>query len=369
MRLGIDVSTYFEELEHGAKYFDGAKEIDPIAEFHKNGADIMRIRVWVDPHGEHGEPYLAGTCDTANYVKLAQLSQKKGYKIMLDFHYSDFWCDPGKQFLPKKWRGMSLEQLVDEVYRYTVEVCTVSRENGIAPEYIQVGNEITNGILWPLGQLMGGENGTERTNYKAFCDLLKAGVRGCREIFPQSKLILHLERSYDQAVYNEFFTNMVKFGVDYDVIGFSYYPSWHGTFEQLFANIDMCKKFGKEEMIVETGYPFTGEDYVQGVDDVHLCVAGNGLLPESFSEQYPLTPKGQKDFTQTLLGLAEQHGVSAVCWWEPLWLPGEGICWASNAAQKYIHDESKSTRNEWANQCLFDYEGKKLPAFDVFKIK
>ena len=369
MRLGIDVSTYFEELEHGAQYFDGNKVVEPLSAFRQNGVDIMRIRVWVDPRGENGEPYLAGTCDTDNSVKLAQLAQQKGYKIMLDFHYSDFWCDPGKQFLPKKWRELSLEQLVGEVYRYTVEVLRVSLTNCVEPEYIQVGNEITNGILWPVGQLQGGENGAERENYEALCYLLKAGVRACREICPNSKLMLHLERSYDQQVYNEFFTNMEKYGVDYDVIGFSYYPCWHGTFEQLFANVNMCRKFGKEEMIVETGYPFTGDDYVQNLDgDNHMCVAGNGLLPDSFSEEYPLTANGQKKFLQKLLDQAEKHGVSAVCWWEPLWIPGENICWASKAAQKYLHDESKSTRNEWANQCLFDYQGKKLPAFDIFKV-
>lgn len=369
MRLGIDVSTYFEELEHGAKYFDGGKEVEPLSEFRKNGVDIMRIRVWVNPRGWRGEPYLAGTCDLDNFIKLSRLAQRHGYEIMLDLHYSDFWCDPGKQFLPKKWRNLSMEQLVAKVYRYTKQVLKTALQNGIVPQYIQVGNEITNGILWPFGQLRGGENGAERQNYRNLTELLKSGVRACREISPQSKIMLHLERSYDQAVYNEFFTNMEKYGVDYDVIGFSYYPCWHGTFRQLFANVDACKKFGKEEMIVETGYPFTGEDYVQDADDNHMCVAGNGLLPPSFSEQYPLTPQGQSDFLQTLLDGAQQHGVSAVCWWEPAWLPGDGICWASKAAQRYLHDQSKSTRNEWANQCLYDYDGKKLPAFDVFKVK
>ena len=112
MILGIDVSTYLEELEHGARYFDGSCEIDPLDAFVKNGVDSMRIRVWNDPYSESGEPYLAGSCGIDNYVKLARLAKSKGYSIMLDFHYSDFWADPGKQMIPKAWREYGIDEMV-----------------------------------------------------------------------------------------------------------------------------------------------------------------------------------------------------------------------------------------------------------------
>lgn len=370
MKLGIDVSTYPEELSHGAKYSDGAKEINPLELFRSNGVDIMRIRLWVDPYAEDGEPYLAGTCDLANFLKLAKVAQQDGYAIMLAFHYSDFWCDPGKQFIPKSWRGLGLEELAAKLYSYTREVLETSIKHGIKLQYIQVGNEITNGMLWPIGKLTRSDPALSEKEYGNLRKLLSAGIKACREVCPEAKLVLHLERSYDQDIYNEFFGNMQKYGVDYDVIGMSYYPYWHGTFEQLFANVENCKKFGKEIAIVETGYAFTIEDYVKNEHGAaHLVVNVSDGLPGSFGEKYPLTPEGQKAFVRALLEGAKAHGVSAVMWWEPLWIPGDGICWASRAGQNYIGETSKSTRNEWANQCFFDYDGKKLPACDEFRTK
>lgn len=367
MKLGIDVSTYFEMLQHNAKYYDGEKEVQPLDLFRENGVDIMRIRLWVDPYGEKGEPYLAGTCDLENFIKLASLAEDKGYSIMLDFHYSDFWADPGKQFIPKSWRNLALDELVNRVYYYTQEVLKVAKGHGINISYIQVGNEITNGMLWPIGHLEDAEGGT-RTNYDSLIRLLNAGIKACRECYPKASLILHLEKSYDQVIYNEFFTNMVKAKVDFDVIGYSYYPYWHGTFEQFYANVDFCKKFKKRQMVVELGYAFTAEDYIKHEHGgAQLVVSNDNLESLGFMQEYPISPEGQKRFTETFLRLAEKHGVEAVCWWEPIWIPGEGICWASNAGKEYIKSENPSNRNEWANQCLFDYEGRKLPAFDAFK--
>lgn len=370
MRLGIDVSTYFEELEHGAKYYDGDKEVkQPLDLFRANNVDIMRIRLWVDPKSESGEPYLAGNCDLNNFLKLAELAASKGYSIMLDIHYSDFWADPGKQFIPKSWKNLSFDDLVKQVYTYTLDVLKTVKAHGIKLDYIQVGNEITNGMLWPLGYLTEQPDGS-RTNYESLISLLNAGIKACREITPESALILHLEKSYDKVIYNEFFTKMAEANVDFDVIGYSYYPYWHGTFEQFYANVDFCKKFGKRQMVVELGYAFTAEDYIQHEHGgAHLVVSNDNLESLGFMQEYPISAEGQKKFTEDFLNLAKSHGIEGVIWWEPLWIPGEGICWASDAAKKYIGSDNPSNRNEWANQCLFDYQGKKLPAFDAFKIK
>jgi arabinogalactan endo-1,4-beta-galactosidase len=364
MILGIDASTYLEELDHGAKFYDGEREIDPLDAFMANGVDYMRIRLWNDPFDDSDEPYLAGNCDFSNYVKLASLAKSKGYRILLDFHYSDFWADPGKQFIPKCWRGLDLDQLCQAVYTFTKQVLEDARERGLSPDMIQVGNEITNGILWPIGKL---EIDGKRGNYDAFCALIDAGCRACREISPEAKIMLHLERSNYAQVYQEFFAEMEKHGIDYDIIGASYYPYWHGTPDQLFQNLNACRRFGKEIMIAELGYGFTDKGYVIDGEQRRLVIDAERAFVPGVSDQFPLTPTGQAEYVEYILRLARENNIDGVFYWEPLWIPGEGICWASEAGQEYIGETGKSTLNEWANQCLFDYEGKKLPAFDCFK--
>ena len=366
MILGIDVSTYLEELEHGAKYYDGNEEVDPLDAFAKNGVDCMRIRVWNDPYSDSGEPYLAGNCSLENYIRLGKLAKSKGYRLLLDFHYSDFWADPGKQMLPKAWQKYDIDTLVGAVYDFTKESLAIACKEGAEPEFVQVGNEITNGMLWPLGKLF--ESDGERGNYENLCRLIDAGCRACREIVPKAKIILHLERSNDQVIYQEFFTNVQKAGIDYDIIGASFYPYWHGTPDELFANLNNCRTFGKELMVMELGYGFTAEPYLLDGEARRLVIDSERAYVAGITEKYPMTPEGQAAFVRDFLAKARENDIDGVFYWEPLWLPGEGICWASEAGQAYIHEEGKSTSNEWANQCLFNYEGKKLPAFDEYKL-
>lgn len=367
MILGVDVSTYFEEIEHGAKYFDGDKEISPLDELRKNGVSAMRIRLWVDPKSESGEPYLAGNCDLDNFIRLATLAQEKGFDVMLDIHYSDFWADPKKQCIPKSWANKTPDELVRTVHDYTAEVLRTAKKNGINVRYIQVGNEITNGMLWTVGMLTGGQDGQPRGNYDMLCRLIKSGATACREECPNAEIILHLERSHDQAVYDEFYGQMQAHGVDYDIIGMSYYPYWHGTFDQYFANVENCKKWAKKIMTVELGYAFTLEDYIKNSHGGAQLVINVDNVGDVDTE-YPISPDGQASFVEDFLERAEKAGIAGVFWWEPLWLPGDGICWASPAGQKYIREEGKSCRNEWSNQCLFDYDGKMLPSFRKYKI-
>lgn len=364
MILGIDASTYLEELEHGAAFFEGEKQIDPLEDFVKNGVNCMRIRIWNSPYSAEGEAYLAGNCDIENYIKLGHLAKSKGFSLLMDFHYSDFWADPGKQMIPKDWKGLDIDELAEAVYDFTKKCLEKAVKENVLPDLIQVGNEITNGMLWPLGKLE--ENG-KRGNYHNFCKLIKAGTKACKEILPNAKIILHLERSNDCEVYQEFFTKMEEAGIIYDIIGASYYPYWHGTPEELFTNLTKCRRFGKEIMVVELGYGFTDKPYKLNGKNCRLVIDAERAYIPNFTEKYPLTPEGQADFVRDFLEKAYQNGIDGVFYWEPLWLPGEGICWASEAGQKYIHEEGKSTSNEWANQCLFNYEGKKLPAFYEYK--
>ena len=160
---------------------------------------------------------------------------------------------------------------------------------------------------------------------------------------------------------------MEKGGISYDVIGASYYPYWHGTPQELFANLDNCRRFGKELMVMELGYGFTTEAYSLSGAEQRLVIDVQRAYVPGVTEKYPVTPAGQESFIRDFLILAKNHQIDGVFYWEPLWLPGEGICWASEAGQAYIHEEGKSTANEWANQCRFDYVGRKLPAFDALQ--
>ena len=368
MFLGIDVSTYFEELEAGAKYYIDGREVDPLQVFVSNGIKYMRIRVWHNPHDEQGHPYLAGTNDIKQFIRLSDLAVKYGFKIILDIHYSDFWADPGKQFCPKAWVGLSFEEIEKKVYEHTTELLDIINKHHYPVEYVQVGNEITNGMIWPYGQLDGTTK--PRGNYDGLCRLLSSGIKAVRE-HSKAKVIIHLERSYDQETYYEYFSELGKRHVDYDVIGFSYYPYWHGTLEQFTANLKMCKEnFHKDLMIVETGYGFTEEDYIKNGSQARLVFNTSYVDYLGQNMNYRMSKEGQVDFLKDLLSRAESLGVIGVCYWEPLWIPREGIGWASVYAFPYLHEkEGTSTKNEWANQCLYDYDGNAVPALDIFKVK
>ena len=365
MILGIDVSTYFEMKKANTKYYDNGVEVEPLDLFRNNNVEYMRIRVWNDPYDENGKPYLGGTCGVDNFINLAKLATSKGYKILLDLHYSDFWADPGKQFLPKAWKDYNIDELEAAIYEYTKTVLEKAKSENIEVSLIQVGNEITNGMCWPLGMLKWHKEGP-RTNYDNLCRLFKSGIKASKEVFPSIQTIIHLEKSYDQDTYREFLDHLVKYDVNYDILGCSYYPYWHGSFEQLFTNISMCKqRYNKPVMIMELGYGFTMEDYILTENGQKQIVFGDD---SGLSKPYPITVEGQCLFVEEFLKRAKENDIKAVFYWEPCWIPGENICWASVEGQRYINEVGKDTRNEWANQCLFDYKGNKLPAFDNYKL-
>ena len=194
--------------------------------------------------------------------------------------------------------------------------------------------------------------------------------KGVKEIYPNAKIIIHLEESYNQDKYREIISHLLKNGTHIDIIGSSYYPFWHHGFDEYFANMDMVQKeFGLDVMNVELGFPFTTIDYKLDEEGKpkHLVINADNI--EDFMKMMPFepSPEGQKKFVEQFIKLAKKHGLKGIFYWEPLWIPGDNICWASKAGQKYQNDTSKDTRNEWANQCLFDYDGNMLPALEAFK--
>lgn len=369
MILGIDASTHFDEVKYNAKYYLDGKEVDPLKAFIQQNVEYFRIRVWNNPRTIDGKPYEGGNNDLDAFIKLGKLVKTYGYKIVLDIHYSDFWADPVKQFIPKEWEGCSYEELLKHVYDYTVLCLTKAKEADLPLEYIQIGNEITNGILWPVGKL--DDSKSPRGNFDKLAEILKSGLKAVKDTWPSLKTIIHLERSFDMHIYDEYFTNIIALGVDFDIIGMSYYPTWHGTFDALFPNVEMCqKKFKKPVAIMEVSYPFTLEDYMEKDDaNGHLVVCKDNYPTIKNNMSYPPTLEGQAEFIRDFIKECEKRDILGIFYWEPLWLPhGEDICWASKEGLAYIHEEIKTTRNEWSNQCLFDYKGNALPGFKAFKL-
>ena len=367
MILGIDVSTYLEQQKYAhSKYYKNGQEVDPFALFKANGVNYLRTRIWNDPYDENGEPYLGGTCDLNNYLELCEVLKKYDFKQVVDFHYSDFWADPSKQILPKAWANYTFEQLLDAVYTFTKESLLKIKSKGIDVAYIQTGNEITHGMLRPLGAI----DYESENPYKNFAELLKVARKACKEVYPDAKIIIHLEESFNQDLYRRIINGLHRNGLEIDVIGTSYYPFWHHNFAEYFANMDMVQReFNIPVMNVELGYPFTLEDYLpdESGKPKHLVI--NADSKEEFMKMlpYPVDEEGQATFLREFLKLAKKHNLQGVFYWEPVWIPGENICWGSRAGQNYQHTNEKETRNEWANQCLFDYQGNALKSLDEFR--
>ena len=177
----------------GTIYRDAnGKKINALKLFKKEGWNAMRLRLFVDPSQAPGEHKGEGVCQDLNYVEeLGKRIKKAGFQLMLDFHYSDTWADPGKQFTPASWKGASAEALADSVYQYTKRSLIAMKQAGAEPELIQVGNEISFGMLWPTAKTVP----TEDTNWQEFIAMLKQGCKACREICPKAKIIIHTEQA------------------------------------------------------------------------------------------------------------------------------------------------------------------------------
>ena len=368
--LGMDFSTLEETERLGGVFRQNGQAGDLVNILADNGVNAARLRLWVDPYSQAGEPYGAGNCDLSCVMRLAKRAKARGMRVLLDLHYSDFWCDPGRQLPPKAWEGLPPEKLCGAVYDYTRNVLRTLKKADIEPDMVQVGNEITNGMLWPTGRLSDPEPGKKRTGFDALAPLVRAG---CEAVRAESgaQVMLHLERSGDNAVWREWFDEMLARGVDFDVIGASYYPYWHGSFEMLRANLaDMIRRYGKDVIVVETAYAFTSAHFAPEQPGAHLVINDSLKCFDGSDAPYPLTPEGQRAFTEELLRLVQnlpQGRGKGVYYWEPAWLPLPGSTWATEAARRYINELHKPGGNEWANQCMFDYEGSANIALAEFR--
>ena len=345
--VGGDISMLPKYEEAGVVYKDktGATVSDPLAFFKQEGWNAMRVRLFVDPSKDADK----AVCQDIDYVKkLGKRIKDAGLQFMLDFHYSDTWADPAKQWTPKDWEGLRDYDLNQTIYTYTKEVLQQLKEVGAAPDFIQTGNEISYGMLWgrstdSASQLKKCHPNSDN-NWTRFTSLLKNAISACREVLPDAKVIIHTERVAQPNILKAFYEKMDTYGVDYDIIGLSYYSYYHGKLSALDTAITQLESSfpNKKIMLVEVGYYHDWQP--------------NGVTYD-LSGTYPISGEGQKAFTEALIETVNKHAnVNGLFWWF-MEANEYGLDWNTN---RVTHD--------WYNAGLFDNQtGRAEPAIYVLK--
>lgn len=329
---GIDLS-FAPEIALSNISFSENNTVKPILNILKDkGINTVRLRLWNNPSTIHSS--------LQEVMLFAKQAKALGFKFWLDLHYSDTWADPGNQTKPAGWSSLSFAVLKDSVYQFTKNCLSYLLQNNASPDYVQVGNEINVGFLWNEGKI----NNLTDTNWPNFADLLKQGTRAIREVIPSAKIILHIA-GYDYA--QSYFQKLQTYAPDFDIIGLSYYPWWHGmdmnmlkqTLDQLNTN------FHKPLLIAETAYPFT----LQWNDWTNNFVGlSSQLIPG-----YDATTSGQAKFLsdlKTIVRSSSSLDHAGVCYWA-----GDYVAYKGTMA---------TDGSPWENLALFDFQFKALPALD-----
>lgn len=355
---GMDLSTLDEVESLGGRFFDNGSENDAMSILKKYGMNLLRLRLWNNPYDDNNKSFGAGTCDLPTVIRLAKRAKALGISWCLDFHYSDFWTDPGKQRIPRAWVGMDVPQMTKALYEYTKDTLKELSEIDLLPDMVAVGNEITNGLLWPYGQ---------KPNWENLTGFINAGIRAVKECDNDIPVMIHLDNGGNNEMYRDWFDNYFEHGgSDFEYMGLSYYPFWHGSLDDLRNNMnDMASRYKKDMIVAEVSTGFTLEDYESYEklpDEKRKGMATKKELADKVP--YDMTPDGQKAFMSDVMelikGIDDNRGKGFI-YWEPAWIPVPGSEWASEAAIEYMKEKGPGG-NEWANQALFDYDGNALPA-------
>ena len=334
--LGADISSLKKSEDFGGVYRDADGTAgDPLAIMQSHGLNYARLRVFVDPaDGYHNMERLLETA-----VRL----QAQGIRLLVDFHYSDNWADPGKQIKPAAWEDLDFEGLNQAVYDHTFNVCNALVAQGTPPQMVQVGNEINAGMLWPDGMYDQMDN---------LAELLKTGYRAVKDCSPDTLVMLHIAEGGDNELAKWWFGNITGRDVPFDLIGISYYPFWHGTLAELQFNLnDISARYDRDVIVVETAYGFTtqNDDFLPNIFSPDMEIPG-----------YPISPEGQAAFLRDVMAVvrAVPNGRGlGVFYWDATWTAVEGNGWDNT---------DPDSGNAWENQALFDYERVILPAFDTY---
>ena len=364
--MGMDASCVPALEASGVKYynFDG-QEQDVFKTLAEAGVNYIRVRIWNDPFDANGNGYGGGNCTIDTAIAIGKRATQYGMKLLVNFHYSDFWADPGKQMAPKAWAGMAIEEKTKALYDYTKDCLKKLKKAGVDVGMVQVGNETNNGIA--------GETIWFNMQY-----LFAAGSKAVREVFPKALVAVHFANPENADSYASYASKLNYYNVDYDVFASSYYPYWHGTLENLtnvLTNINST--YGKKVMVMETSYAYTSED-----TDFNGNTISDGSL---VTKNYPYTVHGQATSVRDVIDtVAKIPGGIGVCYWEGTWITVGQNSWEENSAkwEKYGSGWASSFSAAYDpgdagkyyggcavdNQAMFGPDGKPLESLRIFNL-
>lgn len=364
---GVDVSSIIALEDSGVKFYNEAgKKQDIFKTLKEAGVNYVRVRVWNDPYDSKGRGYGGGNNDLEKAIEIGKRATANGMKVLVDFHYSDFWADPAKQQAPKAWKNMNLEAKKVALYEYTKESLQAMLDKGIDVGMVQIGNETNGGLA--------GEK-----DWGAMSQLFNEGSKAVRELDSNILVALHFTNPETSGRYAAIAKTLQENGVDYDVFASSYYPFWHGTLSNLTSVLkNVAHTYGKKVMVAETSYTYTKED-----GDGH----GNTAPKDSGQTlNYPITVQGQATAVRDVIEAVANVGEAGigVFYWEPAWIPAApdkklsknqslwekyGSGWATSFAAEYDPEDAGHWYGGSAvdNQALFDFYGRPIPSLNVFK--
>lgn len=402
MIRGVDIGSYQSLINAGVKFYDFDGNEAPIYKVLKDaGVNWIRLRVWNDPYDVNNNTYAGGDCSEANVVQMAKDASKYGLKVLLDFHYSDFWADPAKQPLPKAWEDQTGDSLAKSVYNYTSKVLTDLKNTGVDVGMVQVGNEITNGVFGIYSNRDRGESYLNiwgnKEKVAQISRYLNAGSKAVRDVLPDAKVAIQLETP-NVPKYTNIMNALRDNNVDYDILGTSYYPFWsthdgNGWYDDVdmgwgantpksLEGIEKLAKqeYGKQVVVLETGW-------INNVRDSDGT--GNSIGPDSEIQAYSHDPQGQVDAMADMYKALVAQGGLGGFWWEPAWIPVKagwenwqfnkdasdkyGTGWASQYAVGYAPDSVMYYNGQptwggstWDNVALFDDLGHPLQSLKMY---
>ncbi len=314
--IGADLSFMKEAEDSGFRFKENGQSKPGYEVFKEHGYNWVRLRLFHTPSD------LPNSLEYT--IEMAKEAKKQGFRFLLDYHYSDTWADPAKQYIPKAWEGKSQQELEEAVFEYTLNTMMAFREAGVFPDMVQVGNEISNGMLWPNGKLP--------ENWDNFAGLVQAGINGVYASCgnnPCPQLMIHIDKGGDLDFTKYFYDKIASYDIQYDVIGQSYYPWWHGSLLDLRACLNFtAETYKKDVVLVEVAYNYKPQEYI------------NKKAP------FPESPEGQKEFLEEVNRIILQIPNNK----------GKGIFWWEAAAPN----------KSFSSRTFFTNDGNVLPVITVF---
>lgn len=374
--LGVDVSSVISLENAGVKFYDftGSYEQDIFKTLAQAGVNTVRVRVWVDPYNSStGVGYGGGNNDLDTAIEIGKRATAYGMGVLVDFHFSDFWCDPGSQTAPKAWSSYSVSNKSTALYNYCYSSLQSLINAGVDVTMVQIGNETTNGFC--------GE-----TSWSNMCTLMKSGASAVRAIDSSILIAVHFTNP-EYGLYPTYAGYLNTYGVDYDVFASSYYPYWHGTLTNLTSVLgNVAETYNKKVMVAETAWAYT---YTDGDGHSNTISSSSGI-----TETYAISAQGQADEYRAVVNAVNNAtNGCGVLWWEPAWIPVNdvsslsgsayttaynanktawetyGCGWASSSAAEYSDDAgSYYGGSAWDNQAMFDFGGTPLDSLMVFNL-